>query len=205
MEDGLFPGYMSLSSGDEEDIEEERRLAYVGMTRAEKELIMTGAKARMMRGETQFNPVSRFIKEIPSEYLDGYVPKSRKSFRDEYEDDRSIGRGGAYPGSTYIKPVVRKTSSVALEEKRSTDSPQSTKAVFPRTSFASLGIQKGSDKTAAPSSIDYAVGDRVRHFKFGAGTVTSIVKEPRDYKVTVDFDAHGTKVMYASFAKLAKE
>ena len=51
----------------------------------------------------------------------------------------------------------------------------------------------------------YGVGDRVRHFKFGAGTVTNIVKEPRDYKVTVDFDAHGTKVMYASFAKLVKE
>ncbi|MBO7355064.1 MAG: UvrD-helicase domain-containing protein [Lachnospiraceae bacterium] len=205
MEDGLFPGYMSLSSGDEEDIEEERRLAYVGMTRAEKELIMTGAKARMMRGETQFNPVSRFIKEIPSECLDGYVPRSKKSYRDEYEDDRSMGRGSGYPGSTYIKPVVRKSSNAGAESAQSTKATQSTKAVFPRTSFASLGIQKGSEKTAAPSSIDYGVGDRVRHFKFGAGTVTSIVKEPRDYKVSVDFDAHGTKVMYASFAKLAKE
>ena len=198
MEDGLFPGYLSLSSGDEEDIEEERRLAYVGMTRAEKELIMTAAKARMMRGETQFNPISRFIREIPSEYLDGYVPKSKKNYRDGYDDDYRSSRSSGYPGSTYIKPV-RKAAPTD-------DKPASSaKAVFPKSSFASLGIQKGSEKVSAPAAIDYSVGDRVRHFKFGAGTVTSIVKEPRDYKVTVAFDAHGTKVMYASFAKLAKE
>ena len=197
MEDGLFPGYMSLSSGDEEDIEEERRLAYVGMTRAEKELIMTAAKSRMMRGETQFNPISRFIREIPSEYLDGYVPKAKKNYRDDYDDYRS-SRSSGYPGTTYIKPV-RKT--VTTDDKPA----PSAKAVFPKSSFASLGIQKGAEKVSTPASIDYSVGDRVRHFKFGAGTVTSIVKEPRDYKVTVAFDAHGTKVMYASFAKLAKE
>ena len=196
MEDGLFPGYLSISSGDEEDIEEERRLAYVGMTRAEKELFLTCAKARMLRGETQFNPVSRFINEIPSEYLDGYIPKKRK---DTYEDRSDIGGFGSLGGS-YIKPVVRKTGGYRPEPASS-----SVKPVYPKNSFASLGIQKGSERVSAPASIDYQVGDRVRHFKFGAGTVTSIVKEPRDHKVTVDFDAHGTKVMYASFAKLVKE
>ncbi len=195
MEDGLFPGYMSISSGDEEDIEEERRLAYVGMTRAEKELIMTCAKARMLRGETQFNPVSRFINEIPSQYLDGYIPKKKK---DPYEEKSYTGGFGSSGGS-YIKPVVRKN------EGTKSSASSNVKPVFPKNTFASLGIQKGSEKVTAPASIDYSVGDRVRHFKFGAGTVTSIVKEPRDHKVTVDFDAHGTKVMYASFAKLVKE
>ncbi|MCR4793055.1 MAG: DNA helicase PcrA [Lachnospiraceae bacterium] len=186
MEDGLFPGYMSISSGDEEDIEEERRLAYVGMTRAERELIMTAAKARMLRGETQFNPVSRFVSEIPSECIDGYVPRRRNDPGDGYGTRRRVDEmARSFTRSVEKKPAPKPSSGMG--------------------SFAAMGIRKGSDKVSAPAELDYSVGDRVRHFKFGAGTVTSIVKEPRDHKVTVDFDAHGVKVMYASFAKLKKE
>lgn len=192
MEDGLFPGYMSVSSGDPEDIEEERRLAYVGMTRAEKELIMTCAKARMLRGETQFNPVSRFVTEIPSEYVEGYIPKRRKPSYDDYDE--------GYSRKSYSYQTIEKNPVRRADEKVTP-----VKAVFSKDSFASLGIRKGVGTSAAPAEVDYGIGDRVRHFKFGAGTVTNIVKEPRDYKVTVDFDAHGTKVMYASFAKLVKE
>ena len=191
MEDGLFPGYLAVSSGDPEDIEEERRLAYVGMTRAEEELIMTCAKARMLRGETQFNPVSRFVTEIPSEYVEGYIPKRRKSY-DDYDEGYSRK---SYSYQTIEKNPVR----------RSDEKVTPVKPVFSKDSFASLGIRKGVGSSSASAEVDYGVGDRVRHFKFGAGTVTGIVKEPRDYKVTVDFDAHGTKVMYASFAKLVKE
>ncbi len=69
LEDGLFPGYMSIMSEDPTDIEEERRLCYVGITRAQKELNISSAKMRMVHGETQMNKVSRFVKEIPEQYL----------------------------------------------------------------------------------------------------------------------------------------
>ncbi|MBP5473016.1 MAG: ATP-binding domain-containing protein, partial [Lachnospiraceae bacterium] len=189
MEDGLFPGYMSISSGDEEDIEEERRLAYVGMTRAEKELIMTCAKARMLRGETQFNPVSRFVTEIPSELIEGFVPgKKKKRPADDYYDDYPKSR----PSFTYMQKEEKPVKPV--------------KALYTGTAgLESLGIKKGFGTAPEGTKPDYEVGDRVRHFKFGAGTVTALVKEPRDYKVSVDFDAHGQKVMYASFAKLVRE
>ncbi len=75
MEDGLFPSYSGISSGDETDLEEERRLCYVGITRAMDYLTMTAARARMIHGETQFNAVSRFVKEIPEDLLDGYVKR----------------------------------------------------------------------------------------------------------------------------------
>ena len=192
MEDGLFPGYMSLSSGDKEDIEEERRLAYVGMTRAERELIMTMAKARMIRGETQFNPVSRFVKEIPSQYLEGYVPGKKSDKTDNAPSSVARNSKSSDKGKPFLVDNVGtgKTAS------------------FGATAFSLLsgmGVKKGAEKVTEPAAIDYEVGDRVRHMKFGAGTVTRIVQEPRDYKVSVDFDAHGTKVMYASFAKLKKE
>ncbi len=70
MEDGLFPSYMSMNSGLEEDIEEERRLCYVGITRAQDKLYMTSARSRMLYGNTNYNPVSRFVAEIPKELLD---------------------------------------------------------------------------------------------------------------------------------------
>lgn len=79
MEDGIFPGYMTISSGDPSDLEEERRLCYVGITRAMKELTLTCAQQRMIRGETQFNRVSRFVREIPRELVDlGHTVQEKK-------------------------------------------------------------------------------------------------------------------------------
>ena len=76
MEDGLFPSYMSITSDNaSSELEEERRLAYVGITRAMKELVITSARQRMVRGETQYNKVSRFVKEIPPELLNGEIKK----------------------------------------------------------------------------------------------------------------------------------
>lgn len=87
MEDGVFPSYMSIMGDDSEEVEEERRLAYVGITRAKEDLTLTAAKARMIRGETQYNPVSRFLKEIPAELLDNRLPNSRARDYVEYDDD----------------------------------------------------------------------------------------------------------------------
>lgn len=99
MEDGVFPGYMTITADDPEEVEEERRLAYVGITRAKDDLTLTAAKARMIRGETQYNPVSRFLREIPPTLLDQKLPGDRARDYVEYGDDsyeRNIFRKKPY-------------------------------------------------------------------------------------------------------------
>ena len=139
MEDGLFPSYMSITSDDAEaELEEERRLCYVGITRAKEHLTITGARMRMQRGETQYHKISRFVKEIPEEVLSGstWEPKSRDSFLTE--EPR--------PKRTSLKkqPVAAQT--------------------YQARDFGTK-IQK--------QPLDYGVGDRVRHMKFGVGTVAA--------------------------------
>ena len=173
MEDGLFPSYMSIISDDPtNELEEERRLAYVGITRAKERLTITAARTRMIRGETQFNRVSRFVKEIPRHLLGGeiYEPKTAES---PVKDDAYQRARKAFRSST--------TSYVPVSNQRT---------------FASASTAK--------TTLDYGVGDRVRHIKFGDGEVVAMIEGGRDYEVTVDFDKAGTKKMFASFAKLKK-
>ena len=113
MEDGVFPSYMTITSDDPAEIEEERRLAYVGITRARDDLTITYAKQRMMRGETQYNPISRFVKEIPENLLDNKLPTLKKWGYDDYEEDsreRSHFKTKPFAGSgfnpVYQKPVL---------------------------------------------------------------------------------------------------
>ena len=175
MEDGLFPSYMSITSDNAAaEIEEERRLAYVGITRAKKNLTITYARMRMIRGETQYGKVSRFVKEIPGELLKGEIYEPRTS---GYEERPSSA-------STYQK--ARRAFK---------DVPVYT-PVSNQKSFAS--------NNTSGVALDYAVGDRVRHIKFGDGEVKAIVEGGRDFEVTVDFDKAGTKKMFATFAKLKK-
>ncbi|MDR2889422.1 MAG: DUF3553 domain-containing protein, partial [Lachnospiraceae bacterium] len=151
-------------------IEEERRLAYVGITRAEEDLTLTCARQRMLRGETQYNAASRFLKEIPMELLDNRLSSSRK-----------------------MKVTVPVTKYTAPENKPYV-------AGGGTGSFISIG--KGMPTMGALP--DYVVGDRVRHIKYGEGTVTQLDNGARDYQVTVEFDGAGQKIMYAAFAKLVK-
>ncbi len=167
MEDGLFPSYSGIASEDSTDLEEERRLCYVGITRAMDYLTMTAARARMIHGETQFNTVSRFIKEIPAELLDGYVKK------------------------------------YATDEMPRQDTFRKAKEAFRAKPF----MQQGKDifsSVTSESKLEYDVGDRVSHVKFGEGTVQDILSGGRDFEVTVEFDKFGTKKMFATFAKLKK-
>ncbi len=193
LEDGLFPSYMSIKTDDREDIEEERRLAYVGITRAREDLTLTYARMRMLRGETQYNPVSRFVREIPSNLLDNTIPGTKRASEvyDRLGLDLPTGFGVADKPKAFVRP--RKTATA--------DKPYIARGIGDLNQIA--GIQKGyqSGETAA---LEYQEGDRVRHVKYGEGTVQSIVKEPRDYKVTVLFDGAGQKIMYASFAKLKR-
>lgn len=187
MEDGLFPSYMTIVSDDPTEIEEERRLAYVGITRAKEDLTLTCAKSRMIRGETQYNPVSRFVREIPSNLLDNTLPASKR-----YEDDRIGSFEGFDPRP---KAIVRPRTTAKA------DKPFIAKDMSRLNQLA--GLQKGM-AYQAPEALDYQVGDRVSHIKYGEGTVLAISQEPRDYKVTVAFDQAGQKIMYASFAKLKR-
>lgn len=174
MEDGLFPSYMCIDNP--EDLEEERRLCYVGITRAEQELVLSCARMRMVRGETHYNRVSRFVKEIPEDLLE----KEEKLFSVKEEKDSAV-------------QTAFKQAKQAFTQK-------------PFTTYASP-LMTGAKQFAVTKEkgLDYTIGDRVRHIKFGVGTVKDIVEGGRDYEVTVEFDTAGVKKMFATFAKLKKE
>ena len=189
MEDGLFPSYMTITSDDPMEIEEERRLAYVGITRAMEELTLTCAKMRMLRGETQYNPISRFVREIPQELMDNKVPESRRNREDLFSDILNAPNPFDHRPKAILRPKVTAKA----------DKPYIARSVSDMNGIA--GLSKGV-AFRAPQELDYGVGDRVSHIKFGEGTIQKVEREPRDYKVTVNFDRAGTKIMYASFAKL---
>lgn len=167
MEDGLFPSYMTITSDDNDELEEERRLCYVGITRAEKDLTVSCARRRMVRGETQYNKMSRFLKEIPAELMES--------------------------GSAFDEEVELPTQNAYFQAKQ----------VFKQKAF-STGKTAKQFSVTKEKGLEYTVGDRVKHMKFGEGLVTNITEGGRDYEVTVLFDGAGVKKMFASFARLQK-
>ena len=167
MEEGIFPGMACIYGGDDSEIEEERRLCYVGITRAKEELICSFAKQRLIRGERLYQRPSRFMEEIPSELV---------------------------ANAHVAKTIERKP---AFETNRSTFSEA-------KKSFSSNAFVTKVSAMEKPSALEYGAGDRVRHIKFGEGTVLSVIDGGRDFEVTVDFDKFGNKKMFASFAKLKK-
>ena len=231
LEDGVFPSYMTISSDDPTEVEEERRLAYVAITRAKDDLTVSYAKSRMIKGQTQYNAVSRFVKEIPVTLLDNR-PSFAKHQDDEYEyeadsyqkkifQSKPFGSGqnnwlgaadylNTYSSSKKqesIPPAAPKKSDlsaiIASKPKavaRKKETPDVNKPYIAK-SFQDL---KKGVPTMSSEELDYVVGDRVMHVKYGEGTVLNIIKDTRDFKVTVDFDAYGHKVMYAAIAKLKK-
>ena len=176
MEEGIFPSYLSATSDDPEELEEERRLCYVGITRAEKSLTLTCAKKRMVRGEVQYNRMSRFLKEIPAELLSAGEAVKKETAKLMEQADFESAKQAAY---------------------------RQAKQAFKAQAFTAAKPQK---KFGRPSEggLGYGAGDRVRHVKFGEGTVRNVVEGGRDFEVTVDFDKAGTKKMFAGFARLEK-
>lgn len=168
MEEGVFPGYMSIHADNpQEEIEEERRLCYVGITRAMKCLSLSAAKHRMLRGEISYNKPSRFIHEIPR-----YLMKVNMAEKD-FSSSFATNKVPEYHLSQKdYKPFV---------------TPEAKQ-------FAGNNM----------STLDYGVGDSVKHIKFGTGTVTDITMGGKDYEVTVDFPVYGVKKLLSSFAKLTK-
>ena len=171
MEDGLFPNETTLFAGDEE-LEEERRLAYVGMTRAKEELTLTACAYRVVRGMPVNYPISQFIREIPEEFVEGNIPRKR-----------SIPTGYERPKAIPPKPVTPPSKPFSLP--------------------GGMGsLQKGSDLSSG--SVDYKVGDRVRHIKFGEGIVKEMENRDGSLYVTVEFEKVGNRVLSAAFARLVK-
>lgn len=193
MEEGIFPGYMSIFADNPvEEIEEERRLCYVGITRAMKKLSLTAAKQRMLRGETQFNKPSRFVHEIPRYLLKMNLAEPRRpqfSFQNNASDNNSMRRGlsmGNLDGLNFDKPEPG-----IIKQSQSTHKP-----------FISNEVKQFEGSKMG--TLDYGVGDSVKHIKFGVGIVTDITKGGKDYEITVDFPKFGVKKLLSTFANLTK-
>ena len=229
LSDGLFPSALSL--GDDEEIEEERRLCYVGITRAEEELYLSSAKNRMVNGQTQYFKISRFFEDIPDELLKKnllYRPKrseeelflenSGKSYYNSYLKNAEssissyLGRSGeggygakGYSGGSYERqgrgfgePYGRQ--GIGFEKGQSTDAPKYGSL----DTLKQSGLLQKGFSSEGKTSPAYQEGDRVKHTKFGEGSVLKIEEDVKDYLVTVLFDSAGQKKMMAGFAKLEK-
>lgn len=169
-EEGIFPSYYAATEGGDAGLEEERRLCYVGITRAKRELYLTAANSRMMHGQINSNLPSRFLKEIPKELID-------------QEETSPFGNGNSF-------------GMDASENKRHFAYAANTYRPRPAATY----------RMPAPKDVtlDFEVGDRIKHVKFGLGTVNAINPAGADYEVTVEFDNAGVKKLMAGLARLKK-
>ena len=174
MEETIFPGASAVFGDDPSELEEERRLCYVGITRAMKKLTLTSANQRMRNGEMNFNRPSRFINEIP-----------RHLVKQTY--------GAVLKPETESKPTEFSRTKASLYTK-------DRKNPFANNPY----IQKGMGSASPAGAPDYQVGDRVSHTKFGQGIVRSLIKLTNDYEVVIEFDGFGQRKLRSSFAKLTK-
>lgn len=220
MEDGVFPGYAAVMGDDPEELEEERRLCYVGITRAMQKLSLSCARSRFRNGEQQYNRPSCFINEIPRYLLkqgsQGYednggfrtmtrqeLPRSKSNFNKDYSSSWDP------MAERQTKQKVRGVSGAELFA----NNPFIQKGMSGTKSYSSAGSRVGSAYSASKnnstpktssSAINYNEGDRVKHLKFGEGIVQEMLDKSGDYQVTVLFDSGDTRKMMASFAKLKK-
>ena len=184
MEEGIFPGYKSI--GEQKELEEERRLCYVGITRAKENLFLTCAKQRTMFGSTSFNGISRFIQEIPEEYLEGY--------KDTFENNNKYK-------NNYEWEYGNRTSKVTTYKMQSgTESNIKTEFEFKTPESFLANLNKKSETNIDLSK--YKAGQRIYHKKFGEGTINYVEQEGDDLKVDINFDKVGHKRLMAKFANL---
>lgn len=180
MEEGVFPSFRAVMYGGEKEMEEERRLCYVGITRAREELFLSHAKTRMQHGITQYNPPSRFLKEIPADLVD--LPVRQVS---------DMAKKYAQRNSMKMAPIT------------TLGQPQKVGAMGKKAFTQQLA---GDRDMPAPKNVSlaYVVGDKVRAPKYGIGTVKSIVNGGADFEVEVSFGEKGTKKFMAGLSKLIK-
>lgn len=179
LEEGLFPSHVGFDE-DPDALEEERRLCYVGITRAMKHLTLTCARMRMTRGETHMSAMSRFMREIPQELLD---TKKKPAGTEGAADSRLQEPQGA---------------------RKKPEPPADSPYMQAKRAFRSKAFDVNQFKVTKADHLDYGVGDTVRHIKFGTGIVEAITDGGKDYEVTVNFERCGVKKLFAAFAKLQK-
>lgn len=196
MEEGIFPGYKSI--GEPQALEEERRLFYVGITRAKQYLYLTCAKHRTIFGATSYNQVSRFVQEIPEELLEGYAEMVNSgSNEDEFKDSGyrwSYGKGQTVKTYKMDEEDKKNTAKILQENK--------TVGFQFRTAESFLNSIKQNNQNSNVDLSKYQVGQRVYHKKFGEGTITKLEQEGDDIKVDLEFDKVGHKRLMAKFAGL---
>lgn len=192
MEEGIFPGTKSID--DPNGIEEERRLCYVGITRAKEHLYMTCAKSRTIFGSTSFNSISRFLKEIPEDFLseDSSLAVSESNLEGTFDNsnqyewtygNRDVKKYSIDQNSAFGKAVAANSFSFKTPE-----------------SFLNRLSNKKTNTNIDISK--YKEGTRVYHKKFGEGTINYVEEEGDDYKVDINFDKVGHKRLMAKFAGL---
>ncbi len=189
MEEGLFPGNQVMY--DPSEIEEERRLCYVGITRAKQKLYITNARTRMLFGNTSLTRPSRFINEIPEELVDSNLNEPKQSFYGGYSSQNGFsGYSGASAGgySGYNKPA-------------SANKPKSTATAG---GFTKGGFSKSTAPKSTAANIDYKTGDTVEHKTFGRGLVIGAKSVGGDMVLEIAFDDYGTKKIMAKMAKMKK-
>ena len=204
MEEGIFPGYKSIS--EPKELEEERRLCYVGITRAKENLFLTCSKQRTIFGSTSYNPVSRFLKEIPENLLEGYeeafgeTTNKEKMFKDSSYSwsygSKNNGNIKTYKINENSEPAI-----AASSYNSNTKNNSSNNGFMFRTAESFLNnLAKKSTNTADLTK--YQSGVRVFHKKFGEGTINQVEPEGEDLKVDITFDKVGHKRLMAKFANL---
>lgn len=192
MEEGIFPGYKSI--GEPKELEEERRLCYVGITRAKENLFLTCSKKRTIFGSTSCNAVSRFLKEIPKELLDGYEEAFGDNENNSFKDTNYTWTYGNNNGNV-------KTFKINQEEPVAVAASNKIGYNF-RTAESFLSSLTKSNKNNNCDLSKYKEGQRVFHKKFGEGTISIIEPEGEDLKVDINFDKVGHKRLMAKYAGL---
>lgn len=195
MEERLFPSGLSIDSDDPDALEEERRLCYVGITRAMDKLYLTAAAQRMIHGTTELQQVSSFVKEIPKHYLEyeeqaGVVSRSEPSVRSQSSYDSFLNSRG----------VRRQT----YKNDYGQNNPYTRAANAGANPSANPGFGKAFPMGDAAGPATYEVGDKVRHFKFGNGEIIEVIDRGNDQEIVVDFERVGEKRMLASIVKMKK-
>lgn len=195
MEEGIFPGYKSIA--EPKELEEERRLCYVGITRAKENLFLTCSKQRTVFGSTSYNPTSRFLAEIPQELLDGY----EEAFGENHKD--TIFKDSNYSWTYGSKDNGNiKTYKINEKEPVFAASSKTNNTGFAFRTAESFLNNLGKQASKEVDLSKYEAGVRVFHKKFGEGTINIVEPEGEDLKVDINFDKVGHKRLMAKFANL---
>ena len=191
MEEGLFPGMQTITEGQTE-MEEERRLAYVAITRAKKELYILHTRNRLLYGQTMYNPVSRFVSEIPESLIEKLDESEAGAVRAQQNRYAEYGYGQRSAYGNYGSTVQPKRTYYSESAPRTTTAPS-----FGRTAPPARPAASASREVFAP-------GDRVKHLNFGEGEILSVKSMGADTLYEIMFDTVGTKKLMATYAKLKK-